>query len=188
MKLFTVKQIRGMSDADVRKAYSNLRSVANKRIQRLNKAGLGTNPFTFPTIQQIQDTDKITMNAMLADVSNFLRSPRTTVKGEKNFLADFTARMDNLGYGGLVTSRGDVYQLLDYLDYLREHYSDKVYTSGDALDMLQNAQRLNMPIEMLKQNYEDFASHLDEMDKLRRSPGGREFSQARLDKLLKKWK
>ena len=187
MKLFSVKQIRKMAEADVRKAYSTLRSVANKRIQRLNKAGLGTNPTLFPTIQQIRDTDKVSMDAMLADVSNFLRSPRTTVSGEKSFLADFQERMTKMGYGDIVGTRSDMYQLIDYLDYMREHYSDKVYSSGDALDVFQQAQRLNMPVEMIKENYAAFATHIDDMEKMRRSPGGREFSQARLNKLIKKW-
>lgn len=187
MKLFSVKQIRKMAEADVRKAYSTLRSVANKRIQRLNRAGLGTNPTLYPTIQQIRDTDKVSMDAMLADVSNFLRSPRTTVTGERAFLADFQERMSKMGYGDLVGTRSDIYQLLDYLDALREMYSDKVYSSGDALDVFQEAQRLNMPTEMIKENYAAFASHLDEMEKLRRSPGGKEFSQARLNRLIKKW-
>ena len=187
MKLFSVKQIRNMSEAAVRKAYSSLRSVANKRIQRLNKAGLGTNPTLYPTIQQIRDTDKVSMDAMLADVSNFLRSPRTTVSGERAFLADFQERMTKMGYGDIVGTRSDMYQLIDYLDYRREHYSDKVYSSGDALDVFQQAQRLNMPVEMIKENYAAFATHIDDMEKMRRSPGGREFSQARLNKLIKKW-
>ena len=180
-------QIRTASDATLRKMYSEFRSVANKRIQRLNKAGLRESASLFPTIQQIRDTDKIDMRSALADVQKFLRSPRTTVSGQKKFMNEFKETMIEKGYGDLVESNEDINRMINYMDYLREMYSEKLFDSGDALDVLQEGQRLNIPLEKLQENYDLFASNLDKMEKLRRSPGGREFSQSRINKLIKKW-
>ena len=77
-------QIRTAADSTLRKMYSEFRSVANKRIQRLNQAGLGKSRAMFPTIQQIKETDKINMQSALSDVQKFLRSSRTTVSQERS--------------------------------------------------------------------------------------------------------
>ena len=180
-------QIRTASDATLRKMYSEFRSVANKRIQRLNAAGLRKSKTLFPTIQQIKETDKIDMGSALADVQKFLRSSRTTVSGQKRFMKEFKETMIEKGYGDLVETNEDINEMIDYMDYLREQYSEKLFDSGDALDVLQQGQRLNIPADKLKENFDLFASNLDRMEKLRRSPGGTEFSQARIDKLIKKW-
>lgn len=180
-------QIRTASDSTLRKMYSEFRSVANKRIQRLNQAGLGSSRAMFPTIQQIKETDKIDMGSALADVQKFLKSSRTTVSGVKRFMKDFRETMTEKGYGDLVQTNEDVNQMIEYMDYLREIYSEKLFDSGDALDVLQQGQRLNIPPDKLRENYDLFASNLEKMEKLRRSPGGKEFSQSRIDKLIKKW-
>lgn len=180
-------QIRTASDSLLRKMYSEFRSIANKRIQRLNKAGLGKSRSLFPTIQQIKETDKIDMGSALADVQKFLKSSRTTVSGQKKFIKDFKETMTEKGYGDLVQTNEDVYQMIEYMEYLREQYSDKLFDSGDALDVLQEGQRLNIPPEKLKENYDIFASNLDKLEKLKPSPKGKEFSQRRINNFIKKW-
>ena len=187
MKKF-IKQsdLRSTPDATLRKLYSEFRSIANKRIQRLNKSGMRGGSL-FPTIQQITDTGKSSMASALADVQKFLKSSRTTVTGQKKFLKEFRENMIEKGYADLVETNEDVYQMIDYMEYLREQYSEKLFDSGDALDVLQQGQRLNIPADKLKENFDLFASNLDKMEKLRRSPGGKAFSQQRIDKLRKKW-
>lgn len=187
MKLFSPRQIQLMNTGAIRKAYSELRSVANKRIQRMTAQNLGRDRSLFPTIQQIVDSDKISLKSALADVSKFLRSERTTVRGEKKFLNEFRRSMIEKGYGELVQSNKDVYGMLDYMDHLREIYSEKLFDSGDALDVLEQGQRLNIPVDKLKDNYELFASNIEKMEKLRPSPKGAEFSQRRINNLIKKW-
>ena len=186
-KLFNKYQIGKMTDSAVNKSYSTLRSIANKRIERLDRAGLGRTNVKFPTIQTIKDTDKFSVRDALADVSNFLRSNRTTVRGEKAFINHFQDVMEEKGYSDLVSTREDIYNMIDYMDYLREVYSDKLFDSGDALDVLQQGKRLNIPMDKLKENYDLFASNIDKMENLRRSPGGRAFSQNRINNLIKKW-
>lgn len=181
-------RIRTTAESVLRKTYSELRSVANKRIQRLSEQGLGRNRSLFPTIRQIQESSLHSIGSALADVQAFLLSSRTTVKGEKKFMNEFRETMTEKGYGDLVQTNEDIYNMIDYMDYLREQYSEKLFDSGDALDVLQEGQRLNIPPEKLRENYDLFASNLDKMEKLRKSPGGREFSQSRINKLIRKWK
>ena len=185
-KFIRQSDLRSTPDSTLRKLYSEFRSIANKRIQRLNKSGMRGGSL-FPTIQQITDTGKSSMASALADVQKFLKSSRTTVTGQKKFLKEFRESMIEKGYSDLVETNEAIYQMIDYMEYLREQYSEKLFDSGDALDVLQEGQRLNIPTDKLKENFDLFASNLDKMEKLRRSPGGKAFSQQRIDKLRKKW-
>lgn len=188
MEIPTKYEINAMSDSEMRKAYSSFRSVANKRLQRLQSQGLGRRgDYRFPTIKEIQGSNKMTVESVLSDVSKFLRSPRTTVSGEKKFIDEFKQTMTEKGYGDLVKDSKDVYKVIDFMDDLRERYSSKIFDSGDALDVLQQGQRLNIPKDMLMKNFDMFASNLDKMEKVRKSNGGAAFSQRRLNTLIKKW-
>ena len=179
-----------MSDAEIRKAYSRLRSTANKRLSRLAEAGLNKTArsgYKFPTIAEIQSSSRSTVASELADVSKFLRDDRTTVRGEKKFLSDFKEIMTDKGYGDLVETPEDIYKTIDYFDELREQHKDKILPSGDALDVLQEAERLNIPHDKLVDNIEMFVSHLDDLKNVKPSKGGVEFSSRRMNNFIKKW-
>lgn len=189
-KLYSPYQISNMSESAIRKAYSELRSVANKRLSRLEKQGLGMTARTgykFPTIKNIEESSKATIASELADVSKFLRDPRTTVTGEKEFLRNFKEMMTEKGYQDLVDTPDDIYKTLQFMEDIRETNNNKVLPSGDALDALQQAQRLKIPIEKFKQNIDIFVQHLDELEEVKPTKGGRTFSSQRLNALIRKW-
>ena len=189
-KLYTPSQIGKLSDAEIRRAYSELRSVANKRLQRLEKSGLNIESrkgYRFPTIQQVQESSKSTLSSELADVSKFLSSERTTVKGAKKYLSEFRKTMREYGYDDLVESDEDILNTIEFLDEMHDIYEDKLYSSGDLLDVLQEVERLNIPHDMLKQNMDLFIAHIDELEKVKPTKGGRTFSKSRLNALIKRW-
>lgn len=186
-KLYTPASISKMKPADINKEYSRLRSIANKRISRLEAQGLNRDNVKFATIQQIKDSSKWDVGSQLAEVSRFLRSDRTTVSGTKKYLKEFQEQMQERGYGDLVDSVDKTWKMIDYMEALRERHSDKIFDSGDALDVLQEGERLKIPIDKLIEHYEDFAINLDQMEKLQPSRNGREFSQRRINNLISKW-
>lgn len=180
-----------MSDSAIRKAYSELRSIANKRLGRLEKQGLGMTArmgYRFPTISNIESSSKMTVASQLADVSKFLRDPRTTVTGEKQFLVDFKEMMTEKGYSDLVTDVEQIYRTIEFMEEIRETNNNKVLPSGDALDALQQAQRLKIPTDKLIENIDMFVQHLDELEDIKPTKGGRKFSSQRLNALIRKWK
>ena len=101
--------------------------------------------------------------------------------------------MERKEYGSLVSTPEDIYNVVDLLDDLRERYKNDLlrYRSGltdkDIFDALQQAQRLNMPIEALKQNIELFVANMDALEKVQPTKGGRTFSSSRIDALVRKW-
>ena len=189
-KLYSPYQISNMSESAIRKAYSELRSVANKRLSRLEKQGLGMTARTgykFPTIRNIEESSKATIASELADVSKFLRDPRTTVSGEKQFLNNFWEMMTEKGYADLVDTPDDIYKTLEFMEEIRDTNNNRLLPSGDVLDVLQQAERLKIPTEKLKDNIDIFVQHLDELENVKPTKGGRTFSSQRLNALIRKW-
>ena len=194
--IYTPYKMESMTEAQIRAEYSKLRSVANKRLQRLNSAGIGMRAlsgYRFPTIAQIESSSKDTVASELANVSRWLGDYRSTLTGERQFISEFQEMMRSKDYGSLVETPEDVYKVIGLLDDLRERYKNDLlrYRSGltdkDIFDALQQAQRLNMPIEALKQNIELFVANMDALEKVQPTKGGRTFSSSRVNALVRKW-
>lgn len=194
--IYTPYKMESMSEAQIRAEYSKLRSVANKRLQRLDSAGIGMKAlsgYRFPTIAQIESSSKDTVASELANVSRWLGDYRSTLTGERQFIAEFQEMMRSKNYGSLVETPEDVYKVVGLLDDLREKYKNDLlrYRSGltdkDIFDALQQAQRLNMPVEALKENIELFVANMDALEKVQPTKGGRTFSSSRVNALVRKW-
>ena len=194
--IYTPYKMESMTEAQIRSEYSKLRSVANKRLQRLDSAGRGMRAlsgYRFPTIAQIESSSKDTVASELANVSRWLGDYRSTITGEKQFIAEFQEMMRSKDYGSLVETPEDVYKVVGLLDDLRERYKNDLlrYRSGltdkDIFDALQQAQRLNMPVEALKQNIELFVANMDALENVQPTKGGRTFSSSRVNALVRKW-
>ena len=194
--IYTPYKMESMTEAQIKAEYSKLRSVANKRLQRLDSAGIGMRAlsgYRFPTIAQIQSSSKSTVASELANVSRWLGDYRSTITGERQFISEFKEMMQEKGYGSLVETPEDVYNVVGLLDDLREKYKNDLlrYRSGltdkDIFDALQQAQRLNMPIEALEKNIELFVANMDALEKVQPTKGGRTFSSSRINSLVRKW-
>lgn len=187
---YTPYKMKKMSESQIRTEYSKLRSIANKRLSRMQKLNIGMKAregFRFPTIKEIEVTGLFSVNSMLADVSKWLADYRSSVTGEKQFLNDFQEMFTEKGYGDLVKTPEQIYTTIKFLESIREDYNDKLLPSGDALDALQQAERLKIPHEKLLENIDLFVDHLDDLENIQPTKGGRTFSSRRLNALIRKW-
>ena len=198
-ELYTPIKMESMTEAQIRAEYSRLRSVGNKRLQRLEAAGIGMRAlkgYRFPTIAQIESSSKSTVASELASLSRWLGDYRSTITGERQFLQEFRDMIRNKAdgqYASLVKTVKGTYDLIDLLDDLRERYKNDLLryqfglTDTDIYDALQQAQRLNMPVEALKQHINLFVANMDKLEKVQPTKGGRTFSSSRVNALVRKW-
>lgn len=194
--VYTPYNMGSMTEKQIQAEYSRLRSVANKRLQRLEKAGIGKKAlsgYQFPTIARIKSSSKSTVASELASVSRWLSDYRSTITGEKQFLSEFREMMQDKGYGDLVKTPEDIYKVVDLLDDLRERHKNDLlrYRSGltdqDIFEALQQAQRLRIPVDALKKNIELFVANMDALEKVQPTKGGRTFGSNRINALVRKW-
>lgn len=198
-ELYTPIKMESMTEAQIRAEYSRLRSVGNKRLQRLEAAGIGMSAlkgYRFPTIAQIESSSKSTVASELASLSRWLGDYRSTLTGERQFLQEFRDMIRSKAdgqYASLVETTKGTYDLIGLLDDLRERYKNDLLryqfglTDTDIMDALQQAQRLNMPVEALKQHINLFVANMDKLEKVQPTKGGRTFSSSRVNALVRKW-
>ena len=194
-KLFTPYLLSEMTDTAIRREYSRLRGIANKRLDRLAKAGLNQTAlsgYKYPTIAEIEESSRSTIASELADVSKWLRQDTSTVKGEREHVKNFQNYLAGMGAGDIVDTPGKLYEFFDFLDDVRERYRDVSQKPSDPLlldvaDILTEGERLNIPREMLIDNFKLFREHLDDMEKIVPTKGGRKFSSQRMNALVNRW-
>ena len=163
MKTYFPYQIERMSNRDIRKAYSDLRKTANKRLANLEKNNLGGyGAFRFAKLEQIHADD---VGQELAELSRFMRDPRHTVRGARS-------RRDNIldalhekpGFEDI--NESNFHAWTEYMDHLREKYGNKLFDSGDATDVFMEAERLDLPANIIKNHYNLFKNNLEEIRKI----------------------
>lgn len=166
------EDIRRMSNSDLRKIYSRQRSIANKRIQRLRTAGLGNKDRNlFPKLSEMSPAQT---EVALADVSKFLRSARTTVTGERRFINAEVRVLQDRGYDFI--DQSNIYEFIQFMDAEREEAGSKMFSSGDAVDVFNEGQRLNVPPEVLHKHFDYFVENMDKMENIQPIRSGREMS------------
>lgn len=189
MKTYKPIEIQQMSSKEINREYTRLRAIANKRIERLNAQNINYSERPkFATIKQINESSKWDVASQLAEVSRWVKDSKTTVTGAKQSLDAFSARITELGYGNLLDGTYQkTIELLHFLEDINQDVSLNMYDSGDTLDTLEQAQRLNIPLDKLREHFDLFASHLDELEKIEPTKGGARFSTRRINALINKW-
>ena len=108
-------QIAKMGIKEAKEAYSALRGVANKRLGRLEKAGLGTyGSYRFPRIKDLTENQ---IRQELAEASRYLRDPRHTVRGERGYIRREIEQLRDQGYDFITES--NFYEFTEYMEDLQ---------------------------------------------------------------------
>ena len=158
MKTYFPYQIERMSNRDIRKAYSDLRKTANKRLANLEKNNLGGyGAFRFAKLEQIHADD---VGQELAELSRFMRDPRHTVRGARSHRDNILDTLhEKPGFEDINESNFRAWT--EYMDHLREKYGNKLFDSGDATDVFMEAERLDLPANIIKNHYNLFKNNLE---------------------------
>lgn len=163
MKIYTPNQIDAMSGQAVKEAFQHLKSVANKRIGRMQAQGLGRSDMRkFGSMRGMSEEQ---MRQGLADVSRWIRDPAHTVKGYKTKRSEFLDAMHEKGFD--FVNEENYEDFVDFMEDLREEYGSKVFDSGAAADVFSNTQRIGISPEIVKKNFDYFAEHMDELDRMK---------------------
>ena len=162
-ELLTPIKIEHMAISSIKQAYSKLRSAANKRLARMEAAGIGN--YGSARFAKISEMSTQELYSNLADVSRFMNDPRTTVRGQRRYMSNMIDSFNQQGYYWIDES--NLYDFLDYMDDLRDQYSDKMFDSGDAVDVYNEAQRLNVSSDILKKHFDYFQENLDAMEEIK---------------------
>ena len=178
----TPNKISRMSEKAIRQTYSELRKIANKRAQRMSKAGVESaySGVYFPTIKQLGDLSSI--RSALAAVSRQLRDPRSGLAGAKKYNRKMIETFHEHGYD-FVNER-NLKEFTDFMEWTRARAgaNDRVFKSDRAAELFEQAEKQKISTESLKRNYEEYAKSYQERGKIwtqRRKDPGRDSDEYR---------
>lgn len=163
MKTYRPNDLKRMNETDIRREYSRLKRAANRRLENLEKRNLGTwgeRRFASSKNMPIEWIEQ-----SLLDVSRWLREPRHTVRGE---MAQRRAVIDALKERGIdYVDNSNFNQFTDFMNKLREQYSEKVFDSSDAVEVFGQMQRLGVDRDTVMEHYDYFAKNSEKLHRLR---------------------
>lgn len=172
---YTPSNIKAMlengKEKEVRKEYTRLRDISQKRLKRLKAAGYTDtevykrNYKHYPKLKNIKSHSELAQR--LSDLSRFIASELSTVSGiksrEKKALETFKE------HGYTFVSQDNLKEFGEFMEAYRDNLLDMEYDSGDAAELFHVAVKHNIEPEKLKEDFEYWLENLETAKKLRKA-------------------
>ena len=174
--------------AAVRKEYTRLRDISQKRLKRLKAAGLDDtqaylkNYKHYPKLKDIKSDSELA--SRLSDLARFITAKGSTVSGQKDIMKKSLSTLHDTGY--TFVNEGNFRDFGKFMEEYRHQMLDMSYDSGDAADLYGVTIKHQLDPEKVKADFEFWLENLDRAEKLRKSKsaGNYEKTKGRIQKQL----
>ena len=156
---------------EVRKEYTRLRDISQKRLKRLSEAGYQEtqtykqNVAHFPKLKAIKSDYDLAQR--LSDLARFITSPRSTVSGMKKTRSKALEKLEEHGYDFVTEENLDAYG--EFMEEYRNQKLDREYDSGDAADAFRVLEKHGIDPKDVKEDFEFWIENVKTAGKLRTS-------------------
>ena len=196
---YTPSNIKAMLEGDkglqseVRKEYTRLRDISQKRLKRLAKAGYTDtevyrrNVKHYLKLKDIKSKSELAQR--LSDLSRFVASKQSTVSGIKEKERKALESLSEHGYG--FVNESNIQEFGEFMEEYRNQLLDMDYDSGDAAELYSVIQKHKIDPEKVKADFEYWLENLEKAQELKRSKasyGNYEKVKKRLDVKVQKSK
>lgn len=159
-----------LSEKEMRKEYAHLRSVALKRVKRLDKSRFSDsdfleryrNTFSKPASQISEDN----LAYGLRDLYKFISSDLSTIRGQKRYESKRIKGLHESGYDFI-----DEHNLKDFGNFMedwRQTNESLVYGSETAATLYDEFTRLKIDPNIIKKDWQKYMNKVYEISKLER--------------------
>ena len=171
----------------VRKEYTRLRDISQKRLKRLAAAGYTDteiyqrNYKHYPKLKDIKSKSELAQR--LSDLSRFVGSSQSTVKGIKERNKQTLDTLKQHGYG--FVNEGNLRDFGDFMEQYRDQLLDMDYDSGDAAELYRIVEKHGLDPDKVAADFEFYLDNLDKAAALRKaksSTGNEEVFKKRIEK------
>ena len=174
--------------AAVRKEYTRLRDISQKRLKRLKAVGLDDtqaylrNYKHYPKLKDIKSDSELA--ARLSDLARFITAKGSTVAGQKDIMKKSLSTLHDTGY--TFVNEGNFRDFGKFMEEYRNQMLDMSYDSGDAANLYGVVVKHQLDPEKVKVDFEFWLENLDRAEKLRKSKsaGNYEKTKGRIQKQL----
>lgn len=191
---YRVRELSKMDIADVRKEYSRLRSIARKRLQRIEgtpfeqSQSYKNNKDKYKPLKDISDTREL--YHLLYDLSIFIRSRNSSLKSLKTQMDSYIETM-NERYPELNLDENNYFEFVEFMASIRRSALDKIYDSQQVLEYFESLKARGLSVTG-KDLYSSFlkwkSNKAYSARKRRRNPAGNRQSAAEARRLRREVK
>lgn len=142
-----------LSEKEIRDEYRRLRNIANKRIERLGKAGYRETQAYLRNAGAYKSASNYTMAELhykLYQVSKFVAAKSSTVSGMRIIEKDAIETLQEKGLGRIK----NLQEFGDFMSWARTRYKNSYFDSERAAEVFNEAKRRCIDIEEIKKDYE----------------------------------
>lgn len=181
----------GDLEKEVRKEYTRLRDISQKRLKRLAAAGYSNtevyqrNIHHYPILKDIKTKSELAQR--LSDLSRFIGSTQSTVKGLKAREQKTLESLRESGY--TFVNESNLKDFGDFMEQYRDQLLDMDYDSGDAAELYRIVEKHRLDPDKVAEDFEFYLDNLEKAAELKRSrssTGNTEQFKKRLEKKIKK--
>ena len=174
---YTPSEIKAKLDAggdlerEVRKEYTRLRDISQKRLKRLAAAGYENtdvyqkNVKHYPKLKDIKSKSELAQR--LSDLSRFVGSTQSTVKGLKEREKKVLKTLKKSGYK--YVNESNLSDFGDFMEYYRDALYDLEYDSGDAADLYTVVEKNKLDPEKVKEDFDFWLENVEDAKKIRKA-------------------
>lgn len=164
-----LQEIEAGNERAVRKEYTRLRDISQKRLKRLAKAGYADtetykrNVAHYPKLKDVRS--RYDLAQRLSDLARFIESARSTVSGMKSSRRKALETFEEHGYDFVNKSNLDDFGA--FMEEYRNQKLDQEYDSGEAADAFRVLEKQKINPETVKEDFEFWLENREEADKVR---------------------
>ena len=142
-----------LTEKEIREEYRRLRDIANKRIERLGKAGYVETQAYLRNAGAYKSASNYTMAELhykLYQVSKFVAAKSSTVSGMRLIEKEAIETLQEKGLGRIK----NLQEFGDFMSWARTRYKNSDFDSERAAEVYNEAKRRSIDIEEIKKDYE----------------------------------
>lgn len=154
-----------LSDKEIKDEYRRLRNIANKRIERLEKAGYGGTQAYLRNAGAYKYASNYTMAELhykLYQISKFVAAKSSTVSGMRLIEKEAIETLQEKGLGRI----NNLQEFGDFMTWARTRYKNSDFDSERAAEVYNEAKRRNIDIEEIKKDYELYRDNYKQFTEL----------------------
>ena len=146
-------QSGSLSEKEILDEYRRLRAIANKRIDRLEKAGYADTQTYLRNVGAYKSPANYTMAELqykLYQISKFVSAKSSTVSGMRLIEKEAIETLREKGLGRI----RNLQEFGDFMSWARTKYKNMEFDSERAAEIFNEAKRRKIDIEEIKNDYE----------------------------------
>lgn len=154
-----------LSEKEIRDEYRRLRNIANKRIDRLEKAGYEQTQTYLRNAGAYKAPSNYTMAELhykLYQISKFVAAKSSTVSGMRLIEKEAIETLQEKGLGRIK----NLQEFGDFMSWARTRYKNSDFDSERAAEVYNEAKRRSIDIEEIKKDYELYMDNYQQFTEL----------------------